>query len=281
MKLFRKIKSIFTTYNKHGLDGLVYAILRNLNIKTKYISIIEKKKNYIEKKIIAATKKTVIRGNYKSTKLSCNTYWGGFDTSSKLLGFYEEQVQYKIVDLKKKYNLNYIVNFGSAEGYHIIGLIKNQHFKEGLAFEIDTVGQKRLRENLSLNEIDHKIKIFGKANFEEVGMKLDEQKLQQTLFLVDIEGEEFNLFSAPNLKNFNKSVMIIENHDFMIKNQTLVSNFFNLMNENFDLEILENGPRNPHSITEIKDLDDDERWLIMAEGRPHDMNWLIFTPKIN
>jgi len=53
------------------------------------------------------------------------------------------------------------------------------------------------------------------------------------------------------------------------------------MDENFDLKILENGSRNHHSITEIKDLDDDERWLIMGEGRPRDMYWLFFIPKIN
>ena len=281
MKLFSKIQSIFLTYNKHGLDGVIYAILRNLNIKTKYISIIEKKKKYIENKIIKLTDKTVIRGTYKSTKLTCSTNWGGFDTSSKLLGLYEEQVQKKIIDLKNKYNLHYLVNFGTSEGYHIVGLLKNQHFDSGLAFESDSVNQKYLKENLILNKVDNKVKIFGKANFEEVSSNLDEHKLKQTLFLIDIEGEEFNLFNESITKKFSNSVMIIENHDFMFKDKIKISNFFDLINKNFNLEVLENGSRNPYSIPEINDLDDDERWLIVAEGRPRQMNWLILTPKVN
>ena len=95
MIIIRKIKSIPLTYQKHGIDGLIYAFLRNLNIKTKYNSIIDKKKNYIEKKIIKITNKNVINGIYKSTKLNFSTHWGGFDVSSKLLGIYEEQVQKK------------------------------------------------------------------------------------------------------------------------------------------------------------------------------------------
>ena len=29
----------------------------------------------------------------------------------------------------------------------------------------------------------------------------------------------------------------------------------------------------------IKDLDDDEKWLIVSKGRKQTMNWLVFTPK--
>ena len=32
MKLIRKIQSIIPTYQKHGIDGLVYAILKNLKL---------------------------------------------------------------------------------------------------------------------------------------------------------------------------------------------------------------------------------------------------------
>ena len=59
MKLIRKIQSIIPTYQKHGIDGLVYAILKNLKLNTKFISIIDKKKYYLEKRIIQITNKTV------------------------------------------------------------------------------------------------------------------------------------------------------------------------------------------------------------------------------
>ena len=69
MKLIRKIQSIIPTYQKHGIDGLVYAILKNLKLNTKFISIIDKKKYYLEKRIIQITNKSVLKGIYKSTNL--------------------------------------------------------------------------------------------------------------------------------------------------------------------------------------------------------------------
>jgi len=44
MNILKKIKSIIPTYQKHGIDGLLYAILKNLKINTMYVSIIDKKK---------------------------------------------------------------------------------------------------------------------------------------------------------------------------------------------------------------------------------------------
>ena len=97
MNILKKIKSIIPTYQKHGIDGLLYAILKNLKINTMYVSIIDKKKFYIGKKIINLSNKEVINGVYKSTKLTCKTHWGGFEISAKLVGFYEKQVQEKII----------------------------------------------------------------------------------------------------------------------------------------------------------------------------------------
>ena len=54
--------------------------------------------------------------------------------------------------------------------------------------------------------------------------------------------------------------------------------FFQLMKNNFSLEILQNSGRNPYAIDEIQDLDDDERWLIMSEGRPKKMDWIVCVP---
>ena len=44
-----------------------------------------------------------------------------------------------------------------------------------------------------------KVKIFGEANFKEVKKNLNIPELKKTLFLVDIEGDEFNLFNKITL----------------------------------------------------------------------------------
>lgn len=278
MKLIRKIQSIIPTYQKHGIDGLVYAILKNLKLNTKFISIIDKKKYYLEKKIIQITNKSVLKGIYKSTKLTCESHWGGFDTSSKLLGFYEKQVQEKILELKNKFQLEYFINFGAGDGYHGLGLLKNNIFKYAYLFEINDKGRNIINENLKINNLNEKIKVLGDANFEDLKKNLNSEKLKKSLFLIDIEGEEFKILNEINLPIFKNSILVVENHDFLSNNQD-IEKFFNLMKKYFNLEILENGSRNPHEISEIKHFDDNEKWLLVSENRKQTMNWLIFLPK--
>jgi hypothetical protein len=278
--IIRKFKSLFVVIKKNGIDGFYYALCRNLGFKIKYNSFIDKKKDLIKDKIIAITNKKIISGFYKSTYLSCNTHWGaGFDSSAKLLGLYEQQVQEKITTLQKKYALENIINFGAADGFHIIGLIKNNFFKKGAAFEISTKGQEYLQENIEKNNLAEKIKVFGEANFVNATEYFDKDNLNKILYLVDIEGEEFSLFNESNLKFFKNSFLIIENHHFLINDKSLIKKFFDLLNENFNLEILHNSGRNPFLIKEIENLDDDEKWLIMGEGRPRTMEWLVCVPK--
>ena len=108
-------------------------------------SPLHKKKSYLDNIIFKLNNGVIKNGIYKSLKLSKEQHWNvGNDTdlSSKLLGFYEEQVQKKIVELKKKHNLNYLVNFGAAEGYHAIGLVKNNYFQKCLCFEVDSKSRK-------------------------------------------------------------------------------------------------------------------------------------------
>jgi len=58
-----------------------------------------------------------------------------------------------------------------------------------------------------------------------------------------------------------------------------VNNFFRLLKKNFNINFLLNGSRNPYKIKEISKFNDDDRWLIMSEGRICEQNWLVCTPK--
>ena len=52
------------------------------------------------------------------------------DFGPKYLGTYERQIQKKIIYLKKKFNLNFFVDCGAAEGFHIISLLKKKYLKQ-------------------------------------------------------------------------------------------------------------------------------------------------------
>ena len=48
------------------------------------------------------TNNKILNGHYKDTYLSCKTNWKSRDHCPKLLGIYENQVQEKIIQEKKK-----------------------------------------------------------------------------------------------------------------------------------------------------------------------------------
>jgi len=147
----------------------------------------------LAKDIIKLTKCVVCNGYYKSLKLKAGEKNNRIDISSKLLGFYEQQVQEKIIELQKKYKIKYLINFGAEEGFHALGLVKNNYFRKALCFEIDKLTRSKLIDNIKINKISKKILVFSQANFKDIVNNLNSTQLKKTLFLVDIEGEEFKL----------------------------------------------------------------------------------------
>ena len=161
--------------------------------KIKYENYVFGQKSYNGVAILSKNK--ILDGIYKDTFLIGSNDWGVNDFSSKLLGVYEEQIQKKIIEIKQKNKLEYLVNFGASDGFHILGLLKKNVFKKGLAFEISTNERTILKKNIDSNCLQEKIDIFGKANFHDVINILNPEKLSKTLFLIDIEGDEFNIFT--------------------------------------------------------------------------------------
>jgi hypothetical protein len=237
------------------------------------------KKKIIIKKISNLNSGRIISGTYKSVFINSTTKFSG-DLPSKLLGIYEEQVQEKIKEISKKKNLTYLINFGASDGYHIISLIKKKIFKKGIAFEIDTQIKKRLINNIKLNNISSKISVLGKASFQDIDKFINFKDLKKSLFLVDIEGEEFNLFNKKNLNYFKNSYLIIENHQTLIKDKkNLIKKFFALMKNNYRIEKIYHTYKNPFTIKAIKNFDEDDKWLTMSECRSTNQDWLFCIPK--
>lgn len=275
MNIFKRYK---IKYQKDGIWRVISILLKKINISTKFSSFIEKKKFYLIKNLSRKSKNTVLHGLYKSVKLSNQVSWNKDlpDLGPKLLGCYEQQVQDQIIYLKKKYNLKYFINFGSAEGFHALGLLKNNIFKKAFVFEKDLKTRKILINNIKINNI-HNIAVFENAQFNPISTFL-KKNANKTLFLIDIEGEEFNILNKKNILTLKNSFLIIENHENFVNNKKIKKKFFKLINNNFLVSYLENSSRNPHSYKCLEYLNDDEKFLLMSENRPCNMNWLVLLP---
>jgi len=248
-----------------------------INILFKVITRLKKK--IIIKKISEINLDKVSNGVYKNTKINSKSKYSG-DLPAKLLGIYEEQIQNKILEINKKKKFKHLINFGAADGYHVIGLIKKKILKEALAFEINPEIQTRLINSIKKNNLSSKIKVLGKASFKDIIKFIKIKDLKDSIFLVDIEGEEFHLFNKKNLKFFKNSILIIENHEQLIKNKkNLIKNFFKLIKNNFKIQRIENSYKNPFKIKAIENFDEDTKWVAMSECRPTNQDWLVCTPK--
>ena len=234
-------------------------------------------KELIGKKIYRLCHGKVFQGLYKNTKIIPKEHWS-FDLGSKILGVYEKQIQEAINNLSQQKKIETLVNFGAAEGFHLTGLIKNKILKRCLAFEMDDSTKITLKKNIKLNKIENKVKIFSKANFNITNKLINPVELKKTLFLIDIEGIEYEIITENNLKFFRTSYLLIEKHPFMEKNKNKKLKFDKLLKKYFIIENIKNSQRNPF-INILKNLHDDTRWILMSEGRPCEMEWILCHPK--
>jgi hypothetical protein len=265
----------------HIINFLILLIFKkNSFIKTPF----HKTKIYITKKICILSNYKILYGPYKNVrfmkkvyKLKKSTHWVSHNLGCQLLGFYELEVQKKIIEIQSKVGLTKIINIGAGDGYHIVSLIKNQIFENGTAFEKNKKGQETIMLNSIDNKIEKKIKITGEFNFETFKSNLNND-IKKTLFLIDIEGGEFCFFNKDNINFFKKSYFIIEDHSIFQNNIKLINNFFKLIKNNFQLEIIQNQGRNQYLIKSLDQFVDDEKWLLMSEDRPCNMRWLVLKP---
>ena len=275
-KKFKKYKSIYCT---NGLDGVLYYFLNKNFASTGFNSFIDKKKYLLGKKIAAYSKQKVLFGPYSGTKFIDLHGWSKIDSAPKYLGTYERQIQEKIIFLSKKFKLKYFVDLGAAEGYHLISLLNNKFFNSGLAYEIDEKSRRILKKNSKINNVYNKIKIFSKADFISLKNNLIYKELKRTCFLVDIEGNEYNLFTNEFCKYFSKSIFIIEDHNFNVKDKKIKNKFYKTIKRFFKIDVIRDISKNPFDIDILENFSDDEKYLMMSEGRPKTMKWILLSPK--
>ena len=95
--------------------------------------------------------------------------------------------------------------------------------------------------------------------------------------MIDIEGDEFSIFDDENLEVIQNCNLIIEFHRLHDdkKNQEFIAK----IKKYFNVETLTTSSRDFSKISLLRDLNDDDRWLIASENRPYKMSWLACSPK--
>jgi len=103
--------------------------------------------------------------------------------------------------------------------------------------------------------------------------------LENSLLLVDIEGYEFELFEKIKMSRLRHTYIVIEIHDFDGESPDKVEDLLSLLANTHSISVLTTGSRNLDNYVELANFHDNDRWLIVSEGRPSLMKWVCCEPK--
>ncbi|MDC6469771.1 hypothetical protein ABXT47_03950 [Candidatus Pelagibacter sp. Uisw_099_02] len=264
-------------YERFGFVGFLNVLLGKIGIKFRLDNQLIRLISYHSKRVEKLTKKIIIGGFYKGTKLNLNKGWSRLDGASKYLGLYEYEVQDEISKIQKNRTIRkkYFVNIGAGDGFHALGLLKKKYFNKAILFEKDTQASDLLLTNAKINRLKNNIELFKEAKINFLNDFSLTHKLKDCLFLIDIEGDEFKLLNAKNLKLLNKSILVIEIHDFY-QNPTPLKK---KLKKYFKIKTVTTGMRDLSKYKILNEIHDNEKWLVVNEDRPKKMEWLICLPK--
>ncbi len=278
------ISKLKFAFKRDGIIGFLNILMGKFGLKFRFHTALDKRKLWLVNHLFEISKGEVISGHFKGMKLLKKSNWDkkiyeyNPDLSSKITGCYEQEVQDKIVELQKKNKKKYFINFGAGEGYFALGVLNSGLFQKSIAFEISDISRNIMIENSKLNKLDNKLSIKYAVNSSFLNDFLDsEKKLDDIFILSDIEGTEFEIFNDDNLSKLKNCNLIIEFHRHHIDVEN--KKFEDKLNKYFNVSVLSTGNRSFSDISLLKELNDDDRWLIASENRPYLMNWFVCTPK--
>ena len=269
---------------RDGIIGFLNILIGKLGLKFRFHTALDKRKLWLVDHLFKISNDKVMSGPFKGMKLLKKSSWDkkiyefNPDLSSKIVGCYEQEVQSKIVELQKINKKKYFINFGAGEGYFALGVLYSGFFEQSIAFEITDESRNIMIENSKINKLDNRLSIKYSANSSFLKDILDSgKKLDDIFILSDIEGAEFEIFNDDNLSKLINCNLIIEFHRHPIDDEN--KKFREKLNKYFKVSLLSTSNRSFSDIPLLKELNDDDRWLIASENRPYLMNWFVCTPK--
>ena len=271
------IKLIYKKLIQKKISWVILEFISKLTfglIELRVDEVVEKKRRELSKKISRIFNYRVQQGPFKNMILSEKQYWDIGDNGGKILGIYEKEIQDLIVKIQEKEEYTTFIDIGGADGFYAIGSVASNLFKECIVFETSKRGRKSIFNNAKLNKVEDMISIQGIATDSAI-LELS-NKINHSLILCDIEGGEFKLFSNKLLEKLCSSNIIIEIHRVTKEDELdLEKRASKLFNIN---KVIQN-PRSLYIFDELKSFSDNNRSLLLSEGRSHVQEWWHLSPK--
>ena len=218
-------------------------------------------------------------GVFKGMLLGKNVHWSKNDKITQILGVYEEHVLKKLQDFRND-GADTFIDIGAADGYFCVGFAYADIFKHIWAYEISQKGRDNIRENAANNFCENRLSVQSEANFQSINLALNKDK--KAAILIDIEGGEYDLLDDNMLSLMSGNFIICELHPWMREDgYEHQSKLLERAGIYFNIEIIDRNSYNPNKFEELFEFTDEERLIVLGEGRQKKMDWLVMTPLKN
>lgn len=214
---------------------------------------------------------------FKGCVLPKFSEWTGTqDLGSKLIGTYEQDILNFLQKTKGSYK--FLIDIGAADGYYVVGSLFAKIVDRSYGFEINEKSRNIMIENAKINNVINSAYIDSEANLEKIASILKNEKHNSGIFIIDIEGEEFNLLTNDFLEICKNSTLIVEIHRWADINNRY-EDIIKYCNNFFDIGYFYNRTKTIPDLPTINKTNDNIKWLLCSEGRFEQMEWLLLTPK--
>ena len=238
-------------------------------------AVVKLRRKRVSKAIFEQFGGVVAAGKFKGLKLTSNTNTSAGVLGLKVLGLYEKEIIDYICSEKK---FNTLINLGAGDGYYPLGLLKANKISKAICFEMSESGRSSISENSNLNGYSEKIDVFGKATNQTVRVAISKEKKGRTLMICDIEGGEFKYFKDKDIFNIKGCTWIIELHDRVLGlNRKVREDLLACIPTNLNISIVKSKPIDWSHHPTLEELSDNDRALVLSEGRKIIGEWLIVS----
>ena len=271
IRILKRICLIFKMITIH----LIWRIITGLVFKLKMEELItQRRRNTIGKKVYLFYNGKVAYGLFQGLTIPEQSAWSGsMDTGPKILGTYEKQVQLWISE--RNFKSIVFLHIGAADGYFALGLITSKIAKLTIAYEISHKDRNAINSLSVQNGISNKIELKGEATTSSIIDELKNSKID--LILIDIEGGEYELVNRELLFAAQNSFLIIEIHRYGTRHS--LAEFRALCETFHKVEELNDFEKKIPRDIFTENLTDNERMLLLSEGRAYAMTWFALSPR--
>ncbi|MDC0569931.1 hypothetical protein OAO64_01250, partial [Gammaproteobacteria bacterium] len=165
------------------------------------------------------------------------------------------------------------------DGYYLIGLCLSGRMDKAYGFEIVADSRDAISKNAKINGQNHKIVTREIADLASLKNLSSSVEMSDVVVLVDIEGSEFDLLSKDVLHLLKECVIVIEVHNWIDNFEDKYRCFLNNAMKHFKIEVLRQTTIDFEKLDLLPEFPDDNRYLLMSEGRPCLMRYLTLSPK--